>query len=84
MPVPTRRAGTVVSAVARTEARADLFARLMQLDPLPSPVSFAAAEPIPSPGRPSTMLVALWSGLVGFAVFLSLFLSVARVQGKAA
>jgi hypothetical protein len=74
----------LVSAVARTEARADLFARLMQLDPVPSPVSFAAAEPISLPSRPSTMLVALWSGLAGFAVFLSLFLSVARVEGRAA
>ena len=74
----------LVSAVARTEARADLFARLMQLDPVPSPVSFATVEPILPAGRPGTMLVALWAGLVGFAVFLSLFLSVARVEGRAA
>ncbi|HSE60346.1 MAG TPA: hypothetical protein VLA99_16725 [Nitrospiraceae bacterium] len=74
----------LVSAVARTEARADVFARLMQLDPVPSPISFAEAEPISTPSRPSTMLVALWSGLAGFAVFLRLFLSVARVEGRVA
>lgn len=74
----------LVSAVARTEARADLFARLMQLDPVATPTSFAEAEPISTPSRPSTMLVALWSGLAGFAVFLRLFLSVARVEGRAA
>ena len=74
----------LVSAVARTEARADLFARLMQLNQVHSPVFFAAAEPISTPSRPSTRLVALWSGLVGFAAFLSLFLSVARVEGRTA
>lgn len=73
----------LVSAVARTEARADLFARLMQVDPVPSPISFAVAEPSSAPSRPSTMLVSLWSGLIGFVVFLSLFLSVARVEGRA-
>ncbi|GKS59284.1 hypothetical protein YTPLAS18_28110 [Nitrospira sp.] len=69
----------LMGAATRTEARADLFAHLMSLDPAPLPPVYASVGRTSMSFRPDPSTVALWSVLLGFTAFFSLFLSVGRM-----
>ena len=73
----------LMAAVVRTEARADLFAQLMSLDPAPAPPVSASIGRTFSSLRPDPAPVAVWSVLLAFTAFFTLFLSVGRM-GRAA
>lgn len=74
----------LVSAAARTEARADLFARLMELDPVPPPAPTVAMQPIPAPDRPGASILGLYAGLAGFLLIVTLLLTSGKLERKAA
>lgn len=69
----------LLAAVARTEARADVLAQLMYLDPAPAPTAFTPTEPISSPSRTGPTPMPVLFGFLAFALFFRLFLSVGRM-----
>ncbi len=74
----------LLAAVERTEARAEVFARLMSLDPAPAPALRAPTESTTSPSRPTTALLPFVFGLMAFVAFFRLFLSVGRMGRQVA
>lgn len=74
----------LMSAVVRTEARADLFARLMELDPVPAPAPVVAMQPVPAPDRAGASLLGLYAGLAGFLLIMTLLVTNQKPEQRAA